>query len=173
MNHREAFTRAERAALDAWAAPVPAADFAARVLARTALCTHDLLAANITPAANDDERGERGPTAAIKRACDHALLPDHVLLPNHAHAKVDPRLRAHVARSAVAPLRSLAAVALFALVLGGLWSLRAAGSRASDSAAPARGQRALWVVPNDHDAGPRPEAAEVHAPAEGDQATPS
>jgi hypothetical protein len=72
------------------------------------------------------------------------------------------------------PLRAVAAAAVFALVVTGLWSLRAAPPGRSDGPGPGGGerarQRAAGSVLNDHDAGPRPEAGDGQA-AEGGFAT--
>lgn len=148
MNHDRRFSRAERGALDAWTAETPPDDFAARVLARVALeASRDL------PVANTEAR------------------------PNGA---MSPREnRATPGQIAVGPqgsLRAVAAAAGFALVLGCLWSLRGGGPKGSDDPGPPppapRALRGL-LNENDHDAGPRPEAAEVQPPDDGMQATAS
>jgi hypothetical protein len=131
MNHDQAFSPQERAALDLWTTPAPPVDFAARVLARAAR-------------ADDVDGDDR--IAAVPLA--------------------DPR-------NGPPFLSAFAAAAVFALLLCGMWSLRGlgggAGGTGADPGTPA-GQRALWGIPHDHDAGPRPEATEVQPPDDGIQA---
>jgi ferric-dicitrate binding protein FerR (iron transport regulator) len=145
MNHDQRFTPAEREALNAWTAETPPDDFTARVLARVALrAGHDL------PAANLARPNRATPTGRCTSGQPTA--------------------------SAQGTLRVLAAAAAFALVLGCLWSWRGGGTRGTDEPGPSPPvQRALWGVPNgnDHDAGPRPEAAEVRPSDDGDQAAAS
>jgi hypothetical protein len=136
MNHEEAWSPQERAALAAWTAPSPPAGFAAQALARAGVL-------------------ETG--AGLGR-------------------ETDPRPPVRIAAGPNTPVRGFAAAAVFALLLGGLWSLRGGGNnpgKSPDPTPPASGARALWAVPNDHDAGPRPEAAEVQPPDDGVQATAS
>ena len=153
MNHEEAFTRAERAALNAWRVATPPDDFVTRVLARAALATvRDLPAANAVnagPAPGGADAANRG-----RRISDRAIPT-----------------------GPATSLPAVAAAAVFLVLLGGLWSLRGGGP-AGPKGAPEPGQspaaqRAVWGVPNDHDAGPRPEAAEVQPPDDGVQASAS
>jgi ferric-dicitrate binding protein FerR (iron transport regulator) len=145
MNHDQRFSPAERVALNAWTAEAPPDDFAARVLARVALrAGHDLPVANLARPNRGSPTGRRTPGQASV--------------------------------SAQGTLRVLAAAAAFALVLGCLWSWRGVGPRRTEEPGPAPPvPRALWGVPNgnDHDAGPRPEAAEVRPSDDGDQAAAS
>lgn len=126
MNHDEAFSPQERAALALWAVPSPPLDFAERVLARAAL--------SADPLGSEKFSGGR---------------------PRGSSA-----------------WGGFAAAAVCALLLGGLWSwhglARSGGGEAVDPETPA-GQRSLGSVPNDHDAGPRPEVGEVQ-PSDGIQA---
>jgi ferric-dicitrate binding protein FerR (iron transport regulator) len=144
MNHDRRFSPAERVALNAWTAEMPPDDFAARVLARVALqAGRDLPVANL---------------AHPNRATTGRSAPGRTTA------------------GAQSSLRVLAAAAAFALVLGCLWSLRAGGPKGTDDPGPPPSPaRALWGLPNgnDHDAGPRPEAAEVRPPDDGDRATAS
>jgi hypothetical protein len=144
MNHDRRFSPAERGALDAWTAETPPDDFVARVLARVALEAHrDLPVAQI----------DASPTSACRGT------PSQL-----------------VAAGPQGTLRALAAAAAFALVIGCLWSLRGAAPKgADDPGPPPLPQRALrgLLNDNDHDAGPRPEAAEVQPPDDGVQATAS
>lgn len=146
MNQDRPFSAAERAALGTWTAEAPSDDFAARVLARVALeASRDL------PIANTGT-------------------------PSHRSMPARGRFPGQIAVGPQGSLRALAAAAAFALVVGCWWSLRGGGPKGSDdpaAAAPApRAFRGL-VNDHDHDAGPRPEAAEVQPPDDGVRATAS
>ncbi len=152
MPKDDCFTPPEREALARWAAPTPPPTFAARVLA----------AASVSPIASEvDGPGLRvvPPLTQFDRR--------QVGGGTGARSEVDFR-RAHLRDGGWG--RGVAAAAALLLVVGGLWSLRGVMRAAFDvpsngAGGPVNDSRQRAGV---GDAGPGPEAHEVHTPVEDD-----
>ncbi len=77
------------------------------------------------------------------------------------------RAAAHPAAPSSSWRGGFAAAAVFALLLGGLWSLRGLVARSGNPGGSRPSQERGFVPAGNLDAGLRPEAAEVHPPVDG------